>query len=67
MCAPLPASSSSCSQSECSYDLLSRSFKVVSSHPLARGQQVLINYGSQSNDQLLQLYGFVEGDNVHDR
>ena len=30
------------------------------------GDEVYISYGSRSNDQLLQYYGFVEQDNPHD-
>jgi hypothetical protein len=30
------------------------------------GAEVYISYGSRSNDQLLQFYGFVEPDNPHD-
>ena len=32
----------------------------------AAGQQVFISYGKQSNDRLLQYYGFVDDDNPHD-
>ena len=31
-----------------------------------QGDEVYISYGSRSNDQLLQYYGFVEQDNPHD-
>ena len=30
------------------------------------GEQVFISYGNQTNDRLLQFYGFVEGDNPND-
>eukprot|EP00746_Dinoflagellata_sp_MGD_P127888 gnl/MRDRNA2_/MRDRNA2_62363_c0_seq1.p1 gnl/MRDRNA2_/MRDRNA2_62363_c0~~gnl/MRDRNA2_/MRDRNA2_62363_c0_seq1.p1 ORF type:complete len:637 (+),score=120.78 gnl/MRDRNA2_/MRDRNA2_62363_c0_seq1:134-2044(+) len=32
----------------------------------SRGDQVYITYGKQGNDRLLQFYGFVEADNIHD-
>lgn len=31
-----------------------------------QGDEVLINYGQQSNDRLLQFYGFVESSNPAD-
>lgn len=40
---------------------------MVAAQAVPRGQQVLINYGSQSNDALLQRYGFVEDGNPQDR
>ena len=58
---------SSQSQSECQFDWLRDSYRVVSDRPYRPGQQVLINYGSQSNDQLLQTYGFVDPGNRDDR
>ena len=33
---------------------------------LMQGEQVFISYGKQSNDSLLQYYGFVEPDIPHD-
>ena len=33
---------------------------------LSQGEQVFITYGLQSNDKLLQYYGFVEGKNPAD-
>jgi hypothetical protein len=41
-----------------SFSLLTGDFK--------RGEQVLISYGPQDNDELLQYYGFVEADNPND-
>ena len=35
-------------------------------HDLKEGQEVLINYGPLSNDELLLRFGFVEADNPHD-
>lgn len=56
-------------QSECEFysGLRSQSFRVVASQQWTRGQEVFINYGSGSNDALLQLYGFVEANNTDDR
>ena len=34
--------------------------------PLKKGSQAFISYGDKSNDELLQLFGFVEEDNPHD-
>jgi hypothetical protein len=45
----------SSSTAECQYDWLRDSYQVVSDRPYRPGEQVLINYGAQSNDQLLQL------------
>ncbi|GAX74285.1 hypothetical protein CEUSTIGMA_g1734.t1 [Chlamydomonas eustigma] len=58
---------SSQSQAECQYDWFKDSYCVVSDRPYQPGQQVYINYGSQSNDQLLLSYGFVEEGNLNDR
>lgn len=33
---------------------------------LPPGEELVISYGTRSNDQLLQFYGFVEKDNPHD-
>ena len=54
-------------QAEAQFDWLRDSYRVVSDRSYCQGEQVVINYGSQSNDQLLQLYGFVEPDNANDR
>lgn len=54
-------------QSECELNLWSGCFQVVASQSYSRGQQVFMSYGSQSNDALLQLYGFVEDRNPADR
>jgi len=57
----------SSAQAEAQFDWLRDSYRVVSDRSYCQGEQVVINYGSQSNDQLLQLYGFVEPDNANDR
>ncbi|KAK9836316.1 hypothetical protein WJX81_004671 [Elliptochloris bilobata] len=38
----------------------------TTSRRFRKGEQVLISYGPQSNDSLLQFYGFVEAGNPHD-
>ena len=56
-------------QSECEFysDFRSAAFRVVASQQWPRGDEVFINYGTGSNDALLQLYGFVEPGNTADR
>ncbi|GIL49295.1 hypothetical protein Vafri_5681 [Volvox africanus] len=55
-------------KSECVFIPGRDEFRVAAGEPLQRGQQVLISYGNQSNDALLQRYGFVQLDgNQHDR
>lgn len=54
-------------QTDCVFAPWRSEFRVVAAQAVPRGQQVLINYGSQSNDALLQRYGFVEDGNPQDR
>eukprot|EP00798_Chlamydomonas_sp_ICE-L_P011788 gene11788-14910_t len=54
-------------QSECSFDFIRDSYRVNSDRSYSPGQEVFINYGSQSNDQLMLLYGFCEQSNQYDR
>ncbi|GIL73800.1 hypothetical protein Vretifemale_3914 [Volvox reticuliferus] len=55
-------------KSECVFNPGRNEFRVAAGEPLQRAQQVLISYGNQSNDALLQRYGFVQLDgNLHDR
>ncbi len=51
--------------SDLAYEYFQNSFSLLTGD-FKRGQQVLISYGPQDNDELLQLYGFVEADNPHD-
>ncbi|EFJ42251.1 hypothetical protein VOLCADRAFT_107344 [Volvox carteri f. nagariensis] len=54
--------------SECIFAPWRDEFRVVAGEAVQRGQPVLISYGNQSNDALLQRYGFVQLDgNPHDR
>ena len=39
---------------------------MQASESVGAGEQVLISYGTRSNDQLLQFYGFVEESNQDD-
>ena len=50
----------------CSYDGVRNSFVLTANAPLTRGTQAFISYGDKSNDELLQLFGFVEESNPHD-
>ena len=51
--------------SDVSYEYFTDTF-AVSAGPARAGEQLLISYGSRSNDQLLQYYGFVEANNPND-
>jgi len=57
---------SSSAKADVTYEFLSDSFQVLSSEPVVAGEQLLISYGTRSNDQLLQYMGFVEPNNPHD-
>jgi len=49
------------------FEYFSDGFSLAAVEPGAtQGSEVFIQYGPRNNDQLLQYYGFVEGDNVHD-
>ena len=49
-----------------SYNYFSDVFEVRVDQSYGEGEQVFISYGKQSNDRLLQFYGFVEADNPFD-
>jgi hypothetical protein len=51
--------------SEASFNYFSGSFEL-STQAYAAGDEIFISYGKQSNDRLLQYYGFVEQDNLYD-
>lgn len=55
---------SSCS-SDVSYGYFSDSFELKT-EGYKKGEQVFISYGKQSNDRLLQYYGFVDENNAFD-
>lgn len=49
------------------FEYFSDGFSLAAVEPgVPRGSEVFIQYGPRNNDQLLQYYGFVEGDNAHD-
>jgi hypothetical protein len=50
----------------CAYDGERNAFVLTSNAPLAKGQEAFLSYGRKSNDELLQLFGFVEENNPHD-
>jgi hypothetical protein len=56
----------SSSQSEVSYNYFQDRYEVSTKVGYDAGAQVFISYGRQSNDRLLQYYGFVENDNPYD-
>eukprot|EP00200_Dunaliella_tertiolecta_P001304 CAMPEP_0202361426 /NCGR_PEP_ID=MMETSP1126-20121109/13995_1 /ASSEMBLY_ACC=CAM_ASM_000457 /TAXON_ID=3047 /ORGANISM="Dunaliella tertiolecta, Strain CCMP1320" /LENGTH=501 /DNA_ID=CAMNT_0048955379 /DNA_START=165 /DNA_END=1670 /DNA_ORIENTATION=- len=57
---------SSREQSEVSYDYFLDCYTVAASKAYAKGEQIFVSYGSQTNYSLLQYYGFVEADNPND-
>ncbi|KXZ50177.1 hypothetical protein GPECTOR_17g814 [Gonium pectorale] len=57
---------SSTVQSEVSYNYFGDSYSVVASRDFKKGEQVFISYGTQSNDSLMQYYGFAEPNNPAD-
>ncbi|EFJ50052.1 hypothetical protein VOLCADRAFT_104004 [Volvox carteri f. nagariensis] len=57
---------SSAVQSEVAYNYFGDSYSVVASREFKKGEQVFISYGAQSNDSLMQYYGFAEANNPQD-
>ncbi|CAK0785563.1 hypothetical protein CVIRNUC_008773 [Coccomyxa viridis] len=53
-------------QSSVEYEYFKERFSVSCAASFSKGTQVFISYGQQSNDSLLQYYGFVEPGNPHD-
>lgn len=51
---------------EVSFEYFANSYSLASSKEIPAGKEVTISYGTRSNDQLLQYYGFVEQDNPND-
>ena len=49
-----------CAQSEVSYDYFADCYTVAATREYAAGEQVYVSYGQQSNDSLMQYYGFCE-------
>ena len=56
----------STAKADVSYNYFSDKFEVRIDSSYQPGEQVFISYGKQSNDRLLQFYGFVDSDNIYD-
>lgn len=48
------------------YEFFADAYSLSATQAVSSGEEIYISYGSRSNDQLLQYYGFVETDNPHD-
>ena len=48
------------------FEYFGDSYSLTMKGQLSKGNELMISYGSRSNDQLLQYYGFVEEKNSHD-
>mmetsp|Transcript_13352 Transcript_13352/g.31219 ORF Transcript_13352/g.31219 Transcript_13352/m.31219 type:complete len:565 (+) Transcript_13352:38-1732(+) len=48
------------------YEFFANAYSLSTTSTVPSNSEVFISYGSRSNDQLLQYYGFVEQDNPHD-
>eukprot|EP00536_Pseudo-nitzschia_multiseries_P011707 jgi/Psemu1/206615/e_gw1.412.2.1 len=48
------------------YEFFANAYSLATTSAVPSNSEVFISYGSRSNDQLLQYYGFVEQDNPHD-
>jgi len=53
-------------ETTCAYDGERNAFVLTTNAPLQKGQEATLSYGPKSNDELLQLFGFVEANNPHD-
>lgn len=51
---------------DCAYDGKRNAFVLTARAPLRKGAEAFLSYGKKSNDELLQLFGFVEESNPHD-
>jgi len=49
-----------------SFEYFGNAYSLALQSSVGAGEEIFISYGSRSNDQLLQYYGFVEVDNPHD-
>jgi hypothetical protein len=50
----------------CSFDPERNAFVLTAGEAIPAGEQAFISYGDKGNDELLQLFGFVEENNPHD-
>mmetsp|Transcript_16073 Transcript_16073/g.44451 ORF Transcript_16073/g.44451 Transcript_16073/m.44451 type:complete len:565 (+) Transcript_16073:27-1721(+) len=48
------------------YEFFANAYSLSTTSTVPSNSEVFISYGSRSNDQLMQYYGFVEQDNPHD-
>ena len=49
-----------------SFEFFGDAYSLAMEKSVNKGSELYISYGTRSNDQLLQYYGFVEKDNPHD-
>lgn len=56
----------SSAKNECAFDPDRNAFILTALVPLQKGEEACISYGKKSNNDLLQLFGFVEEKNPHD-
>lgn len=54
------------SNGEVSFEFFGDSYSLATTSNVSKGSELYISYGTRSNDQLLQYYGFVEKNNPHD-
>lgn len=67
MCPVIDAANhSSRAESDVAFEYFRNQFVLSTKGSHRAGDQVLISYGPQGNDSLLQFYGFVEGGNPND-
>jgi len=50
----------------CAFDAERNAFVLTAGAAVRKGEQVYLSYGAKSNDELLQLFGFVEENNPHE-
>jgi hypothetical protein len=48
------------------FEFFTSAYSLATDLNVDKGSELYISYGTRSNDQLLQFYGFVEADNPHD-
>ena len=48
------------------FEYFKDSYSLTIQKEIAQSKELYISYGPRSNDQLLQYYGFVESNNIHD-
>jgi hypothetical protein len=48
------------------FEFFADAYSLTADVDVKQGEEIFISYGTRSNDQLLQYFGFVEPDNPHD-